>query len=297
MSWSGEDESVSTIEFTKGHGTGNDFVLIADPDGQVTVSTDQVAAICDRHTGVGADGLLRAVLAHQTPEGAALNDDSVQWFMDYRNADGSIAEMCGNGIRVFTRFLLDTGLATMPDDGLRILTRAGIKTVVEVENGFEADLGLWSIPAGEPIVHADRLDVPRPGLPIDVGNPHVVVALASDDELEALSLHDAPRIDPAPEHGANVEFVVPAEPLIVDGVGRIRMRVHERGSGETQSCGTGAVAAALAFRYYAGPGAPDVWRVGVPGGVVGVRITHHNDGEHAWLSGPAVLVFDGTLEL
>lgn len=289
---------MSTIEFTKGHGTGNDFVLIADPDGALSISADQVAAVCDRHTGVGADGILRAVRASAIPEGAvAAGDPAVEWFMDYRNADGSIAEMCGNGIRVFTRFLLDTGLASMPTGGMRILTRAGVKTVLESGDGFEADLGLWRIPEGEPTVHADRLDVPRPGLPIDVGNPHVVVALASDDELEALSLHDAPRIDPEPVDGANVEFVVPADPLIVDGIGRIRMRVHERGSGETQSCGTGAVAAALAFRFYAGQGAPDVWRVGVPGGVVGVRIERQDDGEHAWLSGPAVLVFDGALEL
>jgi diaminopimelate epimerase len=287
-----------TIEFTKGHGTGNDFVLIADPDAELTISADQVAAICNRHTGVGGDGILRAVRASAVPEGDAVrDDDAVQWFMDYRNADGSIAEMCGNGIRVFTMFLLDTGLATMPADGLKILTRAGVKTVLETSDGFEADLGLWRIPAGEPIVHADRLLVPRPGLPIDVGNPHIVVALASDDELDVLSLHDAPRIDPDPVDGANVEFVVPAEPLITDGVGSIRMRVHERGSGETRSCGTGAVAAALAFRYYAGAGAPDEWRVGVPGGILGVRIELQDDGEHAWLSGPAVLVFDGALEL
>ena len=288
-----------TIDFTKGHGTGNDFVLVADPDGELALTPAEVAAICDRHTGVGADGLLRAVRADRIPEGAAAlaEDAAATWFMDYRNADGSIAEMCGNGIRVFTRFLLETGLAEIPAGGLRIGTRAGVKTVVETADGFEADLGRWSLPDGEPTVHADRLLVARPGLPVDVGNPHVVVALASDEELDGLSLVDAPRIDPAPADGANVEFVVPAEPLVVDGVGRIRMRVHERGSGETRSCGTGAVAAALGIRYYAGQDAPDRWRVEVPGGVLGVRVERTDDGEHAWLSGPAVLVYDGVLAL
>ena len=287
-----------TIEFTKGHGTGNDFVLVADPDGALEIGAADVAAICDRHTGVGADGLLRAVRSTRIPEGAPLlaGDPEAEWFMDYRNADGSIAEMCGNGIRVFTRFLLDTGLAEMPAEGLRIGTRAGVKTVLPAGDGFEADLGVWRMPDGEPIVHADRLLVPRPGLPIDVGNPHIVVALASDEELDGLSLQQAPTIDPEPEDGANVEFVVPADPLVLDGVGGIRMRVHERGSGETLSCGTGAVAAALATRYYAG-GTPDAWRVEVPGGVLGVRVEAREDGEHVWLSGPAVLVFDGALGL
>ncbi len=91
-----------------------------------------------------------------------------------------------------------------------------------------------------------------------------MVALASDEELEAADLSYAPILDPEPAEGANVEFVVPLEPLVKDGVGRIRMRVHERGSGETLSCGTGAVAAALATRHWAGPGAPNQWRVEVP---------------------------------
>jgi diaminopimelate epimerase len=130
-----------------------------------------------------------------------------------------------------------------------------------------------------------------------VGNPHVVVALAGDDELDGLDLTYVPIIDPVPADGANVEFVVPADPLVVDGLGRIRMRVHERGSGETLSCGTGAAAAALATRHWAGSTAPDGWLVEVPGGVVGVSISHHDDGEHGSLSGPAELVFTGALEL
>jgi diaminopimelate epimerase len=288
----------TTIHFTKGHGTGNDFVLFADPEGEIDLSPAQVAAICDRHFGVGADGILRAVKSANIPEGAAAlaEDDAAEWFMDYRNADGSIAEMCGNGIRVFSRFLLDNGLAQLNDGNtLAVGTRSGVRDVQRNKTGFQADLGRWALDGGEPTVRAREVPVARPGLGINVGNPHVVVALASDDELDGADLSFIPQLDPEPVDGANVEFVVPLEPLIKDGVGRIRMRVHERGSGETLSCGTGAVAAALATRYWAGAGAPNQWSVQVPGGTVGVRMFPTEDGEHVSLSGPAELVFEGDL--
>ncbi|MDO7881720.1 diaminopimelate epimerase [Antiquaquibacter soli] len=289
---------MATLAFTKGHGTGNDFVLYADPDGELDLTPAQVAAICDRHFGVGADGVLRAVRSRSLPEGAAAlaEDPDAEWFMDYRNADGSIAEMCGNGIRVFTRFLLDNGLADLsPGETLAVGTRSGVRDVQLATNGFQADLGRWALDGGEPLVRAKELPVARPGLGINVGNPHVVVALASDEELESADLSYIPVLDPEPVDGANVEFVVAADPLVRDGVGHIRMRVHERGSGETLSCGTGAVAAALATRYWAGEGAPNQWRVDVPGGTVGVRMFAAEDGEHVSLSGPAELVFDGEL--
>lgn len=287
------------IAFTKGHGTGNDFVLLEDPDGALPLTAETVAAICDRHFGVGADGVLRVVRSAALDEPAARAAvGAAEWFMDYRNADGSLAEMCGNGIRVFARYLLEHDLAAPDEDGvLRIGTRAGVKDVVESEDGYAADLGVWRLSGEDAVVHARRLEVPRPGLGIDVGNPHIVVALAEEDELAALDLSAAPVLDPAPPAGANVEFVVPEEPLVADGVGRIRMRVHERGSGETLSCGTGVVAAALAIRYYAGEGAPDEWQVDVPGGRLGVHVEARDDGEHAWLSGPAAFSFSGVIEL
>jgi diaminopimelate epimerase len=291
---------VTTISFTKGQGTGNDFVLFADPDGEIDLAPTQLAAISDRHFGIGADGVLRAVRSRSLPEGAAAlaEDSQAEWFMDYHNADGSVAEMCGNGIRVFVRYLLESGLAELPEGGtLAIGTRAGVRDVQRSANGFSVDLGRWSLVDGDAVVRAKNLPVARPGLGIDVGNPHVVVALASDEELDAADLSYVPRVEPDPVGGVNVEFVVPAEPLVRDGVGQIRMRVHERGSGETLSCGTGAAAAALATRHWAGPGAPNAWRVTVPGGVVGVRMFAAEDGEHVALSGPADLVFDGALEL
>ena len=288
------------IHFTKGHGTGNDFVLFADPDGEIELSAAQLAAIADRRFGVGGDGVLRAVRSKNLPEGAAAlaEDDGAEWFMDYHNSDGSVSEMCGNGIRVFAKFLVDNGLATLgKGETLAIGTRAGVRDVQGNASGYQVDLGRWKLDGFEPLVRARDLPVQRPGLGINVGNPHVVVALASDEELGALDLSVIPQLEPEAQDGANVEFVVPADPLVVDGVGHIRMRVHERGSGETLSCGTGAAAAALAVRHWAGAGAPNQWRVEVPGGVLGVRMFATEEGEHVALSGPAELVYSGDLSL
>ncbi|MEV7609247.1 diaminopimelate epimerase [Microbacterium sp. NPDC089320] len=288
------------VAFTKGHGTGNDFVIIADPDGALELSSEQVAVLCDRHRGIGADGILRVVRSASIVDGrAALAEEpAAEWFMDYRNADGSIAEMCGNGIRVFAHYLVRSGLATIePGSTLPIGTRAGVRDVTRSETGYQVDLGLWKLSGDDPLVTADGLPVTRPGLGIDVGNPHVVVALASEAELASLELHRAPVLEPDPPAGANVEFVVPGEPLVRDGIGHVSMRVSERGVGETLSCGTGVAATALAVRHWAGDKAPDNWRVEVPGGTLGVRMFPAEDGEHVALSGPAQLVFSGEVDL
>jgi len=284
------------IPFTKGHGTGNDFVIIPDVDGALALTDDQVAALCDRRFGIGADGILRVVRSAALPEGAHTPD--AEWFMDYRNADGSAAEMCGNGIRVYAKYLVDAGLITLDaGDTVRIGTRAGVKTLTRADNGFEVDLGVWQAGDADVLVRARGLDVARPGQGIDVGNPHVVVALSSAAELDGLDLTVQPHLDPAPPAGANIEFVVPADPLVQGGVGAIRMRVFERGVGETLSCGTGVAASALAVRFWAGRAAPDRWTVDVPGGRLGVRVVAQHDGEHVLLSGPASLVFSGEVAL
>lgn len=287
------------IVFTKGHGTGNDFVLFADPGGLVELTAPQLAALADRHFGIGGDGVIRAVRSANLPEGAeaVAEDPSAEWYMDYHNADGSPAEMCGNGIRVYGAYLLAQGLLDLAvDETVSIGTRGGVRRLTRTAAGFEVDLGPFVV-AGDAMVAATGLHVDRPGLAVGVGNPHVVVALADTAELDALDLGRAPAVTPIPPDGVNVEFVVPAEPLVQDGVGRIRMRVHERGSGETLSCGTGAAAAALATRHWAGDAAPDEWRVDVPGGTVGVRVVPTANGEHVLLSGPAELVFSGTMKL
>jgi diaminopimelate epimerase len=240
------------------------------------------------------------VKTENSPEVAHLLKDAPEavWFMDYYNADGSTAEMCGNGSRVFARYLTQKGLVALEDSQtLSIATRAGVKDLQRNMAGFAVDMGRWKLGSDDTLVRAGHLDVPRPGQAISVGNPHVVVALADMDELKALNLHDAPKLDPQPEAGANVEFVVPEEPMIKNGVGYISMRVFERGVGETLSCGTGICAAALATRHWAGAGAPNTWQVTVPGGTLGVRMFATEDGEHIGLSGAAVLSFEGQIDL
>jgi diaminopimelate epimerase len=157
-------------------------------------------------------------------------------------------------------------------------------------------MGRWKL-EGESLVRASNLEVSRPGQGINLGNPHVVVALAEPEELANLDLTRKPAIEPEPVKGANVEFVVPSDPMVKDGVGSIQMRVYERGVGETLSCGTGIVAAALATRHWAGAGAPNQWTVRVPGGTLGVRMFAAEDGEHVGLSGAAELVYDGQIDI
>lgn len=291
---------MSKVRFTKGQGTGNDFVLILDQEGILEITPAQVAQICDRHFGVGADGVIRIVPSHLISEGtAALEEEpSAYWFMDYRNSDGSVAEMCGNGVRVFARYLTSKGLVDLPESQvLHIGTRAGVRDIQKNKAGFAVDMGRWKPESREVLVSARGLDVARPSQGINVGNPHLVVALATAEELKSLDLTRAPSMDPSPEQGANIEFVVPADPMITNGVGKISMRVFERGVGETLSCGTGIVAAALATRLWAGADAPNQWTVEVPGGTLGVRMFATEEGEHIGLSGPAELSFDGELEL
>ncbi|WRH26423.1 diaminopimelate epimerase [Arthrobacter sp. JZ12] len=297
---------MSGIAFSKGHGTGNDFILVADPDGSIELSAADVAVACDRHRGIGADGFIRAVPSSMLPEGRALLQGSpeAQWFMDYRNADGSVSEMCGNGVRVFVHFLISRGLIALePGAAVAVGTRGGVKIVERSADGYSVDMGPWAFIYPEAaqgrgtdsLVEADGLEVARPALSVSMGNPHTVVALAEFSELRATRLIDAPRVEPVPPHGTNVEFVVPHDPLMRDGIGEVSMRVHERGVGETLSCGTGACAAAAATRFWAGKDAPAVWNVTVPGGTVGVRFHPGQDGvEHVHLSGPAVLVASGT---
>ena len=300
------------LGFTKGHGTENDFVLVRDLDGTLGLDAERVARLCDRRAGIGADGLIRVVRSAACPDAApALAvDPGAEWFMDYRNADGSAAEMCGNGIRVFVAYLIreqliDLALLDADGPGLPVASRAGVKRVRRREDGwFSVDMGGWLFVGGDDAVvagydatvHVHGLDVARPALRLDLGNPHTVAMLSDLDELAALDLTRPPGVEPEPAEGTNVELLVALDPEQVgeEVVGRLAMRVHERGVGETRSCGTGACAAALAARAWGGAGAPDVWRVDVPGGQVEVRVL---TGDRVELSGPAVLVADGTTTL
>ena len=306
------------LHVTKGHGTENDFVLLDDRYGEIDLSATLVRALTDRRAGVGGDGVIRLVESSRVPEGVAVlaADPSARWFMDYRNADGSVAEMCGNGVRVFAAYLEQLGLWDPFGGELAVGTRAGVRRVRRIraavattsENDrpwYAVDMGLWSLPGGDRAVRAGYdaevevagLAEVRPALGVDVGNPHTVLALAGQAELEAADLTRAPSVVPVPPHGTNIELVVPlGEEIGPDGtvVGRVRMRVHERGVGETRSCGTGACAAALAVRAWAGDGAPDVWLVEVPGGTMRVSVL---PGGRVELAGPAVLVADADVVL
>jgi diaminopimelate epimerase len=275
-----------SISFVKGHGTQNDFVVLLDPDGWHEPSEGQVRALCDRRRGLGADGVLRAV-----------PDPSGDWFMDYRNADGSVAEMCGNGARLFAVTLRDAGLVTA--DTFSIVTRGGVRGV-DI-GGYDGTAWSVSVAMGQatsgprPVEVEVDGGVARPASPVWVPNPHAVVVV--DNLADAGRLTNAPRVTPDSvfPDGVNVEFVVDRglDGVSDDGTLRIGMRVHERGVGETRSCGTGAVAAAWAWRRHVGPDASPTVRVDVPGGTV--YVTERPDGELV-LRGPAVIVARGAID-
>ncbi len=231
--------SIGDMRFAKGHGTGNDFVILPDPDGELELSAELVAKICDRHFGLGADGVLRVV--RTAVAGADAVGRGAEWFMDYRNADGSVAEMCGNGIRVFAKYLLEAGLASGPE--VQIATRTGTRSVrAEADGQFTVEMGPATVLGGGSVeVGGQRLG----GLAISVGNPHLTCMIngpvADIDLSQPMVLAPAGFTD-----GANVEVVQ------VIAAREIEMRVHERGSGLTLSCGTGAVAAAVAAASAAG---------------------------------------------
>ncbi|NBE82059.1 diaminopimelate epimerase [Micromonospora rubida] len=276
------------MEFTKGHGTGNDFVILPDPDGALDLTPGMVAALCDRRRGLGADGVLRVVRAAKHPEGAALAGDA-EWFMDYRNADGSVAEMCGNGARVFVRYLLETGLATPSGAALPVATRAGVVRALVEGDTVSVEMRR---PRLYDVATAALGGLTLSGTAVDVGNPHLVCAVPGSLDLAGLDLTRAPVFDagvfPA---GVNVEFTAPGDPVGGTDV-HVLMRVYERGSAETLSCGTGACAVAAVALRDAGRDAGTA-TVDVPGGRLTVTVTD----DSCWLAGPALLIATGTLTL
>lgn len=268
------------MRFAKGHGTGNDFVLLADPDGALVLSPSLVRALCDRRRGIGGDGVLRVVAAGKHPEGVAMAGEA-EWFMDYWNADGSVAEMCGNGARVFSRYLVAEGFAEPGE--WTLATRAGLKPVrvpqagdVTVDMGSPQRLG-----DSQAVIDGRALS----GVGVSMGNPHLVCPVPAAD-LDVLTLEDPPGFDAAmfPD-GVNVELSTPV------GDGHVRMRVHERGSGQTLSCGTGVCAVAAVALWQAGRSTGDVV-VDVPGG----RLTVDLDERTSRLTGPAVIVAEGAVD-
>ncbi|CAA9373448.1 MAG: Diaminopimelate epimerase [uncultured Nocardioidaceae bacterium] len=273
------------IQFLKGHGTENDFVLLPDADGRAgEPSPELVRRLCDRRAGIGADGVIRVVRTDAADDPAAVAArGEARWFMDYRNADGSLSEMCGNGVRVLGRYLVEREGAD-PTSPLPIATRAGTKVLtfeggtsdgdITVDMGSPALLGTTEVEAAGRSWKAAH---------VDMGNPHAVAFV--DDLAEAGPLLEEPIYDHTvyPD-GVNVEFVVRR------GEGHVAMRVHERGSGETRSCGTGACAVMVASAVADGAGRGSAYVVDVPGGTLRIRWT---DEDRVLMTGPAVLVAEG----
>ncbi|WP_068423441.1 diaminopimelate epimerase [Janibacter terrae] len=286
------------LPFTKGHGTENDFVLVPDLDGELELTPTQVALLADRQAGIGGDGVIRIVrTAAAVEEDVRALADRAEWFMDYRNADGSLAQMCGNGTRVFATWLRREGLV---GEELTIATRAGIRRIRFEGDEVVTHMGTWRFvdeakaqaQGFDSLVHveeAEDITEPYSALSLDLGNPHTVVALPENVNLNGLRLRQPPKVNPVPPEGSNVEFVR------VLGPGHVSMRVHERGVGETRSCGTGVCAAAIGLAFWSGDvDAPGQVQVEVPGGTLRVRLL---PGREVELAGPAVLVADGTTTL
>jgi diaminopimelate epimerase len=269
------------MRFAKAHGTGNDFVVLPDPDGEIDLTPDLVIALCDRRRGIGGDGVLRVVRSAKHPDAAHLAADA-EWFMDYVNSDGSVAQMCGNGVRAYARYLVTEGLVAPDTVELPIATRSGI---VRVEIGPELITVKMVTPEmGE---HAVTVvgGLQLVGTSVTVGNPNLVCWVAHPEKLD---LTRAPELDPAdfPAY-ANIEFIAPAPP-VDDADVHVVMRVFERGAGETLSCGSGTCAvAAVVLRDSDLDGG--LVAIDVPGGRLTVRI----DETGCYLTGPAVIVATG----
>ena len=280
-------ESGDTVIATYGHGTENDFFVFFDPENTLTLSEDFIASLCSRTSGVngagecygagiqriGADGIIRIV---REPAGSR-----AEYFMDYRNSDGSIAQMCGNGIRVMARYLVEKNI--LREGIFAINTRAGMKFLsVPAIDDISVNMGQLYEVDGEITVHANG-HTWNGGVNVDVGNPHAVVLV---DNLEDVGdLIEKPIVEPADEYpdGVNVEFIT-----FLDN-GEIGMRVFERGVGETRSCGTGTCAVALAATKFAKKRLPAKWIINPPGGTLTVEIDSHSN---ATMTGPAVLIKD-----
>ena len=247
---------------TKTHATGNDFVVYLDKSGKFDPTADEVRFLCDRHVGTGGDGLIRLTRPDFVSD---LSDDQLsdvlaggtKWFMDYRNADGSLAEMCGNGTRAITLFAQREGVADSTEP-FRLGTRAGVKILTPRgnmrpygANVFQVEMGEWKI--GE----TDAYEVTIPGTEgsargtfVDMGNPHVVAVIDQNT-----------------------------------GMGEATMRVNERGCGETLSCGTGLCATGIVLRAKTGI---SHWDITVRGGTLRVDVTDSD----VKLTGAATLVAD-----
>lgn len=260
----------SIVEYYKGHGTKNDFVIIEDLEDELEITANQVKEMCDRKTGIGADGILRVVRTNG------------QYFMDYRNADGSIAEMCGNGARVFGLYLKERNLVF--DQNFTISTRAG-EVKIFISNPNEISVTMNGVKIRSNSVEISNNSKTYPATGVDAPNPHAVVFVEDLSEIGALDI--APTSIPSEEfkEGVNVEFVKKLSDT------HVQMRVFERGSGETLSCGTGACAVAAVLRELV-KHQKNQFQIDVRGGTLYINFID----DKIVMTGPAVLESSGILK-
>ncbi|MFC2779083.1 MULTISPECIES: diaminopimelate epimerase [Actinomyces] len=299
-------------ELIKGHATLNDFLMLVDPGCEVAISGADIAAVCDRHRGIGADGFVRVVRTTALPGGGAFaaSVPEAEWFMDYYRADGAVAEMCGNAARLFAHVLDSEGLRPIADgESVTIGTRGGARTITRLGELWTVDMGPARLANPEEAddegwdtaVVVPGLAGQRAALSVEISGPHTVVALGEEKELEAAAFAgltdsaDPVAYDPVPEVGTNLELVVPlgeeTDPGTHTPVGVARMRVLERGVGETLSYGAGCCAVAVALHAWSSPGAPEDYRLLIAGGEIGVHVGAAPLGEDSTvlLTGPAAI--------
>jgi diaminopimelate epimerase len=275
------------MRFSKYQGIGNDFVMLADPGDDLRLEAGFVRRLCDRRFGIGADGVIRV----------APGRDGGDLAMDYVNSDGSVGEMCGNGIRCLALFALQEGMTASRE--LRVETLAGLKTVTVKENGLvRVDMGVPLFAPHEVPVNWEGPDSLHTKIELDegvlevaclsMGNPHAVLFVEAPSASPVATVGPLIETHPMFPQKTNVEFVR------VDSPERVTMRVWERGSGETLACGTGACAAAVAARVLRG--AAETVTVRLPGGELQVEwagsLTTHRP---VLMTGPAAKSFDGEI--
>ena len=299
-------------ELIKGHATLNDFLMLVDPGCEVAISGADIAAVCDRHRGIGADGFVRVVRTTARPGGGACAPSVpvADGFLDYSRAAGAVAVMCGNAARLFAHVLDSEGLRPIADgESVTIGTRGGARTITRLGELWTVDMGPARLANPEEAddegwdtaVVVPGLAGQRAALSVEISGPHTVVALGEEKELEAAAFAgltdsaDPVAYDPAPEVGTNLELVVPlgeeTDPDTHTPVGVARMRVLERGVGETLSYGAGCCAVAVALHAWSGPDAPEDYRLLVAGGEIGVHVGTDPLGEDSsvLLTGPATI--------
>ncbi|TCD54716.1 diaminopimelate epimerase [Alloscardovia theropitheci] len=303
----------------KAHGTGNDFVIYVDETGEFEPTTEEIRFLDDRHFGIGGDGVIRLTRPEfvsdiSEKQARDFHEAGAHWFMDYRNADGSLAQMCGNGTRVTAALAMREGITeATEEEPFALATRAGIKYLTylgEVEglgtNVFRIDMGPWKIGTiDEYMVTIPRGGEQAMGTFVDMGNPHVVTVLSEPFDLknmasmpvgmpitlnvntmpdvEQLDLSETPRVSPELPEGQNAEFVRIDSVDRSHDMGVATMRVNERGAGETLSCGTGLCATGVVLTQRTNV---KNWTISVPGGTLVVNV----ENDRVLLTGDAKLV-------